>query len=357
LNPNNPTAKALIEHTKLEIDGGHFQRAHELLHQATQAQIAAAHEAHKLKEQAQTAEDAQMLGAASSTAAEGDVALTERRFEEAAGLFAQAADYVPPGHAADYGGYLRRERLALYQQGDERGDDEALRNCIEVFGRALIYHPRSQMPLEWADTQNDLAVSLEMLGENEHDIARLEQAVAAYHAVLEEWKEERFPVEWAGAQSNLCLALSHLGQFKNRTDIIQEAVERCHAALREMTHTRDPIQLAKTLNNLGLALLELGERDLETTRLQEAVAAYGAALGVFTHEQAPFDWAISLGNQGIAMLMIADRKNDSALADAAVRQIQTAYETERSDGQQRLATFYEAQLLKARAVRDGLESK
>jgi len=32
----------------------------------------------KLKEQAQAAEDAQMLGAANSTAAEGDVALTER---------------------------------------------------------------------------------------------------------------------------------------------------------------------------------------------------------------------------------------------------------------------------------------
>ena len=36
-------------------------------------QIAAAQEARKLKEQAQVAEDAQMLGAASSTAAEGEL--------------------------------------------------------------------------------------------------------------------------------------------------------------------------------------------------------------------------------------------------------------------------------------------
>lgn len=87
LNPDNPTARVLVEQAKPEIVAGHFARAHELLRQATQAQIAAAQEARKLKEQAQAAEDAQMLGAASSTAAEGDVALTERHYREAADLF------------------------------------------------------------------------------------------------------------------------------------------------------------------------------------------------------------------------------------------------------------------------------
>jgi hypothetical protein len=41
LNPDNPTARALVEEAKPEIDAGHFERARELLHQATQAQIAA----------------------------------------------------------------------------------------------------------------------------------------------------------------------------------------------------------------------------------------------------------------------------------------------------------------------------
>ena len=91
LNPDNPTARALVDEAQPEIDAGHFERARELLHQATQAQIAAAQEARKLKEQAQEAEETQMLGAARSTAAEGDVALTERRYLEAAELFGQAA--------------------------------------------------------------------------------------------------------------------------------------------------------------------------------------------------------------------------------------------------------------------------
>ena len=83
-----------------------------------------------------------MLGAASSTAAEGDVALTERRYLEAAELFGQAAGYVPSGHASERGGYLLRQADALYRQGDERGDNAALRSSIEVYGRALAEYPR-----------------------------------------------------------------------------------------------------------------------------------------------------------------------------------------------------------------------
>jgi hypothetical protein len=112
LNPDNPTAKALVEQAKPEIDAGHFDRARELLRQATQAQIGAAQEAHKLKEQAEAAEIAQMLGAARSTAAEGDVALTERCYLEAAELFGQAADYIPGRDTDDRWGYLWRQAEA-----------------------------------------------------------------------------------------------------------------------------------------------------------------------------------------------------------------------------------------------------
>jgi hypothetical protein len=65
-------------------------QAHELLRQATQAQLAAAQEAQEarnLRAQAQAADDAQMLGAASATASEGGVALTERHYTEVADLF------------------------------------------------------------------------------------------------------------------------------------------------------------------------------------------------------------------------------------------------------------------------------
>ena len=59
LNPENPTARKLVDEAKPEIDAGHFARAHELLREATQAQIAAADQALKMKEQAQVAAEAQ----------------------------------------------------------------------------------------------------------------------------------------------------------------------------------------------------------------------------------------------------------------------------------------------------------
>ncbi len=186
LNPDNPTARALVEQAKPEIDAGHFDRAHELLHEATQAQIAAAQEARKLKEQAQAAEDAQMLGAASSTATEGDVAITERRYKEAAELFGQAAEYVPNGHASERRGYLLRQAGALSRQGDERGDNAALQSSIEVYGRVLVEYPRSQAALDWAATENDLGIALRRLGERESGTGRLNDAVAAFRAALEE---------------------------------------------------------------------------------------------------------------------------------------------------------------------------
>ena len=95
LNPDNPTAHALVEQAKSEIAGGHFAAAHRLLAQARQAQIAAAQEAQKLAAQAQAARDTQFLAAAASAATEGDLAMTELNYPEAADLFRQAAELVP----------------------------------------------------------------------------------------------------------------------------------------------------------------------------------------------------------------------------------------------------------------------
>ncbi len=78
----------------------------------------------------------------------------------------------------------------------------------------------------------------------------------------------------------------------------------------------------------------LGERESGTARLEEAVAAYRAALEERRASGFRSDWAASFGNQGVALMLIADRTNDAALAETAVQQIETAYETERSGGQE-----------------------
>jgi hypothetical protein len=56
-------------------------------------------------------------------------------------------------------------------------------------------------------------------------------------------------------------------------------------------------------------------------------------------------------------MLIADRTNDLVVAETAVRQIETAYETVRFGGQEQSASYFEVQLAKARATRDRLEAQ
>ena len=49
-----------------------------------------------------------------------------------------------------------------------------------------------------------------MLGERESGTARLEEAVAAYRAALEECTRERVPLDWARAQVNRNRPVSHV---------------------------------------------------------------------------------------------------------------------------------------------------
>jgi len=39
------------------------------------------------------------------------------------------------------------------------------------------------------------------------------------------------------------------------------------------------------------------------------------------------DWASSLGNQGVALILLAERRKDAAVAETALNQINTAFQT------------------------------
>ncbi len=62
------------------------------------------------------------------------------------------------------------------------------------------------------------ALRFRALGERESGTARLEEAVSAYRAALQEWRRERVPLDWAMTQNNLGLALSTLGAREAETD-------------------------------------------------------------------------------------------------------------------------------------------
>ena len=92
----------------------------------------------------------------------------------------------------------------------------------------------------------------------------------------------------------------------------------------------------------------LGERESGTAKLEEAVVAYREALKEWTRERVPLQWAMSLGNQGVALMLLAGRRRDAAMANTALSQINTAFETMRVGGNAPSAAYYEQQLPRAR---------
>ena len=107
-------------------------------------------------------------------------------------------------------------------------------------------------------TQNNLGTALARLGKRESGTERLEQAVAAYRAALEERTRERVPLDWAMTQNNLGTALQSLGARESGTERLEQAVAAYQAALEERTRERVPLDWATTQNNLGNALARPG---------------------------------------------------------------------------------------------------
>lgn len=342
LDPDNPQARGLVAQAKSEIAAGRLDAAHRLLRQARQIQLGAAEEAEKVIERAKAARDAQLLGAAGSAAAEGEVAMTELNYREAAGLFRQAADYAPPGHSDVRAKYQDREADALYREGDERGDNDALAQAIGIWHTVLQYRTRERAPLDWAMTQTYLGNALERLGEREQGTARLEEAVVAYHAALEVRTRDQALLSWAVTRADLGVALEKIGEQEAGTVRLEEAADAFravlgpiaayYAALEADTRSRASwVIWAATQMNLGAALQTLGARRGSAALLEGAVTAYRAALGEYSRDQAPLQWAMTQVNLGNLLLTLGEREDATAKILEAVAAYRAALEISTRD--------------------------
>ena len=75
---------------------------------------------------------------------------------------------------------------------------------------ALKERTRARVPLDWAETQNNLGAALTIMGKRKGGTAHLEQAVAAFTEALKERTRARVPLDWAETQNNLGHAIQIL---------------------------------------------------------------------------------------------------------------------------------------------------
>jgi tetratricopeptide (TPR) repeat protein len=199
---------------------------------------------------------------------------------------------------------LRALQDEWYVRGRDRGVSFDLAVSIAL---ARTTHARAADADRRGAALNDLGISLGSLGERETGTGRLEEAVAAYRAALEERTRERVPLDWA-----------------------------------------------RTQMNLGIALWTLGERETGTGRLEEAVAAYRAALEETTRDRVPLDWAATIGNEGLALLVLAERTGEVETARRALDQLRTGEVALREGGHDPWADTFARQIPQAEALLDRL---
>lgn len=305
------TAQAAREEARRLIDRGDFDAAAATLRQGRQ-------EARNRRENGQRID-------ATMAADEANLAKLALRYREAAALFAEAGELVRFDPKASWA-YRLEQANALSSQGDELGDNAALRDAITVFQDALLLTPRERARLAWATTQNYLGNALARLGDREAGTARLEEAVTAYRKALEERTRERVPLDWAMTQNNLGVALSRLGEREADTARLGEAVTAHRAALEELTRERVPLDWAMTQNNLGNALSSLGGREPGTARLKEAVNAFREALTEWRRDRVWRYWATTQNNLGNALRHLGVREGNTARLKEAVTAYRAALE-------------------------------
>ena len=246
---------------------------------------------------------------------ERDIALATYDGEAAANAIVSLADATHGANTVMVAQALNSEAETLYEYGRYRASNVHLVALIAVRRKLLDVASSNE---ERGQANNNLGVALVGLGERESGTARLEEAVLAYHAALEERSRERAPLDWAMTLTNLGLALSTLGERESGTARLEEAIAAYRAALEEHRRERVPLQWATTQNNLGGALFKLGERESGTPRLEEAVLAFRAVLEEYTREQVPLAWAGTQNNLGLALSTLGERESGTARLEEAI---------------------------------------
>lgn len=252
---------------------------------------------------------------------QGDIAKAQLRFDEAAERYAEAAAKLKPAQLGLRVEALSLHAIALMEHGKIFPGLEHLRQAITAYDAVLDVVPRERMPVEWARTTANRAVTLLTLGERiggNEGWTLVEQALAAYDGILEVFAKDTAPTDWAKAQSNRATVLAVLGKHdgsKESAGFLKQAVEACDAALEVYSRETMPVDWAQTQTNRAIVLMSLGERlagEAGPNLSRQAVGGFDAALEVFTRKAAPADWARVQMNRAIALRDLGERMSGDA---------------------------------------------
>jgi len=130
-----------------------------------------------------------------------------------------------------------------YDDGDAKGINFSLSVAIELARRMVATGRKGN---ERGGALILFGNALEALGERESGTARLEGAVIAFRAALEEITRERAPFLWAQTTENVALVEAALGEKTGDRGRFRAALAACEAALAEYRRAGAAFYIEKT---------------------------------------------------------------------------------------------------------------
>lgn len=266
----------------------------------------------------------------------GQIALIRAEYREAAIYFEAALRLLADGDAERRDRYGEARAQALYLQGRDRDDTDALREAVEAY-RAL--------PAKSAQARRNLGNALLRLGTRTGELAPLQDALTVFRKMLEDFQPAEQSVDWVHAQQDIGATLFRLGLAEKSTTRLEEAVTAFRESLKDDTRTRAPLEWAAAQSSLGTALWTLGGRETGSDRFEATVAAYRQGLMLISRDHTPLDWAARQNNLGAALVSLAERKSSLRSLQDAVAAFRNSLEAYQDES----ASYYIA------GVRDNLD--
>ncbi|TKB34612.1 MAG: peptidase C14, partial [Mesorhizobium sp.] len=124
--------------------------------------------------------------------------------------------------------------------------------------------------------------ALQWLSMSEADPGKLAASIAARRAALEVLTFETSPVDWANAQNGIGMSLINLGNLERTGKYLDEAEAAFKATLKVFTRESQPMQWAFEQNNLGDVHWNRGSYGGGNAEYQKAIEFFENAKQGFT---------------------------------------------------------------------------
>jgi tetratricopeptide (TPR) repeat protein len=242
----------------------------------------------------------------------------------AAAKYREAANLVGHHRAHEFFELIAKQATALQKQGEEFGDNEALKAAISIWKEARSFRTFEMAPDDFRKADNNLGSALYALGVRESNNEFLEEALVIGRNAFDRDRDSSTSKYRLAAYNNLGATLQALGERESGTEKHLEALSLYREALQGVDKSQDPEKWAGISLNTGNALKFVAERDKRIEMFEEAISEYKEALSVLEVLNRNFDQAMALTNMGAVLANLGQALNKAAPLEESIAVLKNA---------------------------------